>query len=263
MSRGAYMFGTALLRWQFPDLDPRAAADAAVRHPEPEDEPPPAAPAANGDVAVADGGDDRDATVDHEAVAAAEIARGYAAGFAQGQVEGSDKGYAEGFAKGTLAAQEALAEETRRLAELAKRLTAPMPAVERIIEDALVGLALELARSVIGGEVARSRESLVGLIREALAAAPIKVDGISIALNPADLALIRSLAPDVEAGGTALVEDGTVETGGCLIIVDERHRPVKDRRWHPRASEGAPHIDLSLAARWRSAMLALFDGESA
>jgi hypothetical protein len=36
---------------------------------------------------------------------------------------------------------------------------------------------------------------------------------------------------------------------------------VKDRRWRPRNGEAGPHIDLSLAARWRSVMLALFDGE--
>lgn len=262
MIRGADAPGPALLPWQFPDLDPRAAAPvedelAVVVTPAPQTEAPTTAtddrPAAEVDAA--------DPSPDLQA-ASAEIARGYAEGFARGLDEGADKGYADGFAKGVFAAKETLADEARRLASIAERVAAPMPAVERIIEDAVVALALELARAVIRGEIAQTRESLVRLIREALALAPIRADGLRIALNPADLALVHSLAPDIEAGGAALVGDDSIEIGGCLILIDEDDRPVKDRRWHRRsAAEGAAHIDLSLSARWRGAMLALFDGE--
>jgi flagellar assembly protein FliH len=258
MIRRAGSHGSALLRWQFPDLDPRTDTGASVLV-EPLPEP------------LVEGGRDRiavpaepapDASPDGEALAA-ELNRGYAEGLERGLTEGGEKGYADGFAKGMLGARQSLAKEAQRLAAIAERLAAPVPAVERSIEDAVIALALELARSVIGGEVARSRESLVCLIREALATAPIQVDGLRITLNPADLELVRSLAPDIEMGGAALVGDASVEEGGCLLIVDESDRPIKDRRWYKRAVEGTPHIDLSLAARWRRAMLALFDGEGA
>jgi flagellar assembly protein FliH len=257
MMRSAALSGPALSRWQFPDLDPRVAECPLVPA-EAESDPP----TIGRDTAGAPASPPRDLQAEREALAAA-TAQGYAEGYARGSAEGSDKGYADGFARGELAGRQVLAEEARRLTAIGERLAAPMSSVERVIEDALVGLALELARMVIGGEIARSRDSLVGLIREALARAPLRMAGLRIALHPADLDLVRTLAPEIEAGGGRLIADKGIEEGGCLILVDDNDGRIKDRRWHPRPAEGAPHIDLSLAARWRSAMLALFDGESA
>jgi flagellar assembly protein FliH len=247
-------FGMALRRWHFPELDPQEAAEAAM--PLGEEAAPPAEPEVAGNGAAADPEQDREWR-------AAELRRGYAEGIERGLAEGRENGYAAGVAAGEEAARQSLAGEARRIAGVAERLAAPIAAVERIVEDALVGLALELARCVVGSEIARSPASLVHLIREALAQAPVRLSGLRIVLNAADLDLVRALAPDVESGGAALVGDPEMEPGGCLIAVEEGDGPVKDRRWRPRAGEASPHIDLSLAARWRTAMLALFDGEAA
>jgi len=248
-------FGPALRRWHFPELDPPVTADGGGEVLESEAQLPPAA-----DQAAAGGDDPTDPQPNPERVAA-EIAAGYAEALQRGLAEGRENGYAEGFAAGRQEGQQLLAEEARRMATIGLRLTAPIAAVERTIEDALVGLALELARCVIGSEIARSPESLVHLIREALAQAPVPLSGLRIALNPTDVELVRALAPDIEGGGATLFSDGEIEVGGCLIAVEEGDGPVKDRRWRPRNGEAGPHIDLSLAARWRTAMLALFDGE--
>jgi flagellar assembly protein FliH len=248
-------FGPALRRWRFPDLDPQVEADDIAA--------PIAAPAA-ADPGGADAADLAAAEVredERQRMAAAEMARGYAEGLARGLADGRQQGHAEGFAAGEAAARQSLAEEARRVAALAECLGAPIPAVERAVEDALIGLALELSRFVIGSEITRSRDSLARLIREALAKAPVRIDGLRIALNPMDLDLLRALAPDIEGGGALLVGDQAIEPGGCLIVVEEGDGPVKDRRWQPRGPDTSPQIDLSLAARWRGAMLALFEGE--
>lgn len=258
MNGAAIPFGPALLRWRFPDLEPKADASEMALAIAPE--APPAA-VDHDEADVAEPGAAEDQAEERQRAAAAEAARGYAEGFARGIAEGRQQGHAEGFAAGEAAARQSLGEEARHVAALVECLAAPMPTVERAVEDALIGLALELARFVIGSEIARSRDSLVRLIREALAKAPVRVDGLQIALNPDDLALVRALAPELESGGAVLVGDPAVETGGCLIFVEEGDGPVKDRRWQPRPPGTTPQIDLSLAARWRSAMLALFEGE--
>ena len=260
MIGAANRLGPALPRWRFPELDPRidtvemAAPIATEAAPAPADH----GEAEAGDLAAAE-----DRAEEQQRAAAAEMARGYDEGFARGLADGRQQGHAEGFAAGEAAARQSQSDQAHRIATLVERLTAPMPAVERVIEEALIGLALELARFVIGGEIARSHESLVRLIREALGKAPMRLDGLRIALNPADLELVCGLAPDIEAGGGALVADPAIEAGGCLIVIEEGDVPVKDRRWQPRPPDNYPQIDLSLAARWRSAMLALFDGEGA
>jgi flagellar assembly protein FliH len=256
MNGTAARFGPALRRWRFPDLEPKPDAGEMTA---PIATEAPLATHAAAEVAAPSAADDWAEERQH--AAAAEMARGYDAGLARGIADGRQQGHAEGFASGETAGRQSLAAEARRIATLVECLAAPMPTVERAVEDALIGLALELARFVIGGEITRSRDSLVRVIREALATAPVRVDGLRIALNPADLALVRSLAPEVESGGAVLVGDQAVETGGCLILVEEGDGPVKDRRWQPRPPSTVPQIDLSLAARWRSAMLALFEGE--
>jgi flagellar assembly protein FliH len=115
---------------------------------------------------------------------------------------------------------------------------------------------------VIGAEVSRSHAYLVRLIREAVARVPIEMGAPKILLNPADLDLVRGLAPDIDSSRSALVADESVEPGGCLVIADGDEAPVVDRRWHPRAGEGMSQVDLTLASRWRSVILSLFDGES-
>jgi flagellar assembly protein FliH len=195
------------------------------------------------------------------AAVAAELAKGYAEGLRRGLAEGRDTGYAEGLAAGAKAAEEPLAAQARRLAAIASRLAAPIPALDRTVEEAIAALALEVARCVIGSEVVQSREYLVRLIREAVAKVPVEMGALQIVLHPADLEVVRGLAPDIESGGAVLVADPAIEEGGCLVVADGDGRPVRDRRWRPRAGEGVSQVDLSLAARWRGVMLALFDGE--
>jgi len=190
-----------------------------------------------------------------------EIAKGYSEGWQRGLAEGREKGYAEGLDEGTKAAEQALALQAERLAAIIARLGAPLPALERPVEEAIAALALEVARCVIGSETSRSREYLVRLIREAVAKVPIEMGALKVVLNPVDLELVRALAPEIENDSAALVGDDAVEPGDCLVVADGQGAPIKDMRWRPRAGEGMSQVDLSLATRWRAVMLALFEGE--
>lgn len=260
MIRRMDLAGSLLARWQFPDLDGTARRSA----------PPPlprtgetgiSDETGGGTAALPPGGAD-DRAADDPPLAdlvAAELLKGHAEGMERGLAEGRATGYAEGFAAGAQAAQAAQAETAHRLAALIGSLSAPIPAVDRAVEEAIVSLALEIARVVIGGEIGRSREFLVRLIRAALAKVPIEMGTLEVALNPADLDLVRALAPEIEEGGAALIADAAIEAGGVLVV---GHTEPRDARWHPHAREGLSQVDLSLAGRWRNVMLTLFDGEA-
>ena len=271
MSERSAMRGCALPRWQIPDLDGAAEPGIATAPPRMngagivEAEARVNGAAAPNGAAVPDDSAAPNGAAEQPPPAsdiiAEEIARGRAEGIARGLLEGREEGYAEGLAAGTKAAEEALAAQAQRLAAIAEWLGGPIPALERAVEEAVAALALEIARCVIGDEVARSRDYLVRLIREAIAKVPIEMGALQLVLNPADVELVRALAPDIESGGAVLVGDASVEAGGCLVVADGDGKPVKDRRWRPRAGEGVSQVDLTLAARWRGVMLALFDGE--
>jgi flagellar assembly protein FliH len=246
MTRRLNLATQAMLPWEIPELDAALAGDSSA--------------ASLADKKI------RPATA--KAVEAARIEieeqrrKGHAEGMERGMAEGQKKGYAAGVEQGQRVTQQRLAEQMRRLDAAIKKLGEPIRALERPVEDAVIALGLEVARRVIGGEVARSREYLVRLIREALAKVPIEMGAPKVVLNPADVALVRELAPDIESGEVALVGDESIEAGGCLVVADVAgNAPVKDKRWHPRGREGASQIDLTLAARWRAVMLTLFESE--
>ena len=240
--------GASVSPFSFPPLKEAAAAKTnGVAAPVLTEPPAPAA-------------DDRDAEAS-AAEAAAEIASGYADGLQQGLEEGRRQGYDAGFAEGATAAEEGVAELARRLAALVARLGGPLAALDGPVEEAVAALALEVARCVIGDEVKRSHAFLVSLIREAIAKVPLEMGTPRVMLNPADLDLVRNLAPEIETHAATLVADETVELGGCIVVADGEDKPIKDRRWNPRAAEGVSQVDLTLPSRWRAVMLTLFDGE--
>jgi flagellar assembly protein FliH len=206
----------------------------------------------------------QDPANDTEAAAAAiaaEFAKARAEGLQSGLEEGRKEGWAAGFVEGKQAGEASLAEGARRLTAIVARLGAPLIALEPPVEEAIVALALEVARCVIGEEIKRSREFLVRLVREAVAKVPLEMGAPRVLVNPADLDLIRSLLPEFELGSAVVIGDETIEAGGCLVIADGEDRPIKDRRWNPRAAEGVSQVNLTLSSRWRAVMLTLFDGE--
>jgi flagellar assembly protein FliH len=248
MSRRLDMASVALLPWQVPDLD--GGKPAAHSSP-----PPTAAASAKPPIAAPE--------PRPETASLARLAEGHATGLERGLAEGREKGYAAGLEQGQRVAQQRLAEQARRLDAAIKTLGQPIRALERPVEDAVVALGLEVARRVIGGEIARSRDYLVRLIREAMAKVPIDMGAPKIILHPDDEALVRAISPDIESGGVTLVGDDSIEAGGCLVVADiAGNAPLRDKRWHPRGRDGASQVDLTLAARWRSVMLTLFDSEA-
>lgn len=244
--------GTPFL-WQIPELDGAAEPDAA------------SAPSV-GSIAidVCPIAEQGAASLDEPSVSAlveVQIATGYDEGWQRGLAEGKEQGYAEGIDAGSKAAEAALAAQALRLAAIVARLEAPVSALERPVEEAVVALALEVARCVIGSETSRSREYLVRLIREAIAKVPIEMGSLKVVLNSADLEVIRALAPEIENGSAALVGDDAIAPGDCLVLTDGQALPMKDMRWRARSGEGMSQVDLSLATRWRAVMLALFEEE--
>ena len=243
--------GASVLPFQFPSLnDPEPPEEAPL--------PPPTPPNAEADVEI----DTAAAEVEQDATLLAdELAKAREAGLRRGFEEGREQGYAAGFAEGIKAGEAKMTDAAERLAAIVGKLGSPIAVLEQPVEEAVAALALEVARCVIGDEVKRSRTFLIRLVREAIAKVPLEMGSPRVLLNPADLELVRGLAPDIEADSAALVADETIEAGGALVVADGEERQIKDRRWNPRTAEGVSQVNLTLSSRWREVMLALFDGE--
>jgi flagellar assembly protein FliH len=190
-----------------------------------------------------------------------ELVRAREEGLQRGLEEGREQGYAAGFAEGAKAGEAKMMEAVKRMAAIIGKLGMPVAALEQPVEEAIIALALEVARCVIGDSVKHSHEFLVRLVREAIAKVPLEMGAPRVLLNPVDLDLIERLVPEVDDGHAALVGDETIEPGGALIVADGEERQIKDRRWNPRTADGVSEVNLTLSSRWRAVMLTLFDGE--
>jgi flagellar assembly protein FliH len=262
MSSRLNLAEASVLPFQFPPLKGGEAAKPNVAVPA-LDVPSPDGIDAPAAVASEENGPEG-GVADSENVAAAisaERAQARAEGLQCGLEEGREQGYAAGFAEGKRAGETSLVEEMRRLEAIVAELGRPLTALEQPVEEAIVALALEVARCVVGDEVRRSHEFLARLVREAIAKVPLEMGVPRVLLNPADLELIRKLVPEIEPASATLLADETIDAGGCLVIADGEGQPLRDRRWNPRAADGVSQVDLTLSARWRAVMLALFDGE--
>ncbi len=99
--------------------------------------------------------------------------------------------------------------------------------------DALLDLALEIARQVVRREVVVARDALLPALHEAVTLVIDQHAHPRVHLNPADLELIRpELDSDAMLKGCRFVPDAAVANGGCRV----------------ETAQG--DIDATLATRW-------------
>jgi flagellar assembly protein FliH len=137
---------------------------------------------------------------------------------------GYDIGYEEGSARGRLEASE--------LHQLLTQFDETLGKLDESIGAEILALSLELARLVVRDQIVRKPESLIPVIREALAQLPQQHGTVHV--NSADAALVKLyLNEHYTHVGHRVVEDDSLERGDCRIDV------------------GGTQLDATVATRWR------------
>ena len=183
--------------------------------------------------ALAEARAEEEAEQQQEAVAVVDAtARGYAEGLAQGR----KVGHAEGHAAGLVQVQA----EARQLAALGASAQQVLEALQGGVSERVVDLALAIARQVVREELAIRPESVVAVVREALAQSASPNAGLQLVLHPADAAIVRErMAEEITRGNWSVLGDESMERGGCRI--------------HSAGGD----IDASIAVRWKHVLAAL------
>jgi len=214
------MRGESWQRWQMDSLDPRDALRKVLEAQLPVEPPPPP-------------------TIDFEALEAMRDGarkEGYAQGYNQGQTQGYGDGHREGYARGLESARN----EAARLQQLATNFRDALGRVDNDISDALIGLALDVARQLVRKTMELDPAALLPAARELLAAEPPLSGAPCLLLNPEDVTLVEThLRGELDAAGWTLRADPTVARGGCI------------------ASAASGELDASLSTRWERVIKAL------
>lgn len=180
----------------------------------------------------------RSALVAAPAFSENETARLREAARQEGYQAGFDSGRADGFDAG----RDAAATEGRQVAVQLARAVSSFEAganeLEHAVADELLALALEIARKVIHQAIVVQPQTILGVVREALAQLPLQ--HAMIHLNTEDAALVRGHAGEQLAhAGHRVLEDPQLARGDVVI------------------EAGGTHLDARLATRWQRVIATL------
>lgn len=158
------------------------------------------------------------------------VAEGRARGYEEGLEAGRQAGHAEGLAEG----RKQGADEAARLRALADATAASLAALEEKTGQALLTLALDIARQVVRTTVAEQPETLLTAVREVLHMHPSAGAPLRLWLHPLDIEIVRlHLADELKSGPWRVLADESITRGGC------------------RAETSFGEIDATLQTRWR------------
>jgi flagellar assembly protein FliH len=168
------------------------------------------------------------ARMQHEARQAA-AAEGQREGWARGHAHGLTEGHTAGLAAG-LAAASAHAEHLR---VLVSALPDALRRADSEIADALLALALDIARQVVHRSLRAEPERLLAVVQDLLHAEPVLQGGPRLMLHPGDVALVRNgLGRELDNAGWQLCADDTLSRGGCRVLAGNGERDATvESRW--------------------------------
>lgn len=171
---------------------------------------------------------------EEELAAIREQARqqGYDAGFKAGHEDGAAQALDE---------QRAITEQTLApVRDIAGNFSAALREADQAISNEVLELALHLARGMLKTALRVKPELILPIVREAIEYLPVLQQPALLILNPEDAAVVRaSIAEELDKGGWRVIDDPTVERGGC------------------RVDTASNQIDATVASRWQRLSLAL------
>ncbi|MCE3263762.1 MAG: flagellar assembly protein FliH [Pseudoduganella sp.] len=171
---------------------------------------------------------------DEELAAIREEARqqGYDAGFKAGHEEGMAQALDE-----QRAATEQVLAPVRAIAD---NFSAALREADQVISNEVLELALHLAKGMLKTALRVKPELILPIVREAIEYLPVLQQPALLILHPDDAAVVReSIAEELDKGGWRVIDDPTIERGGCKV------------------DTASNQIDATVHARWQRLSLAL------
>jgi flagellar assembly protein FliH len=151
-----------------------------------------------------------------------------------------ERGREQGALEATRAAQQVRAGHLERVGQVVAGLQAGLDELVSRGADALLDLALEVARQVLRRELALQRDAVLPVVREAISLIADHAAHPRVHLSPQDFALVSAeLEADAGYRGCRFVADPGVQPGGCRIETPQGE------------------IDATLETRWRRVIATL------
>lgn len=140
------------------------------------------------------------------------------AGYEAGLNEGRSQGHKEGHEAGLAAVQNEFNTIWQPVEKVATAFSQEVSLFEKDLGEQLLKVAFSLAEKLAAAQIKLDRNTIRGVLAEAMAEWPDEVARARVRVNPADLAVVRALLEtDVPQTVWQWVEDPAIERGGCII----------------------------------------------
>ena len=151
-----------------------------------------------------------------------------------------ERGQQFGYAAGEQAAMQVKAQHAREMAKVLDELRGRFAELESDGAEAVLNLALSIARQVIRREIALDAAVVLPPLREAVAAVIDQQSHPRVHMNPQDLARLRNdLEADGMFKGCRLIPDAGIGRGGC------------------RVETAQSEVDATVESRWQRVLAAV------
>lgn len=152
--------------------------------------------------------------------------QGFTAGFDEGKQQGQEKGFQDGFEQGQ---QEGLAQGQHQIDErvaqweaLMERMAKPLHELDEQVEQQLVWMSMQLAKSILKTEPHIAPDLLLTALNDGIKLLPSAETGVSIELNPDDLAMVQEAYSEeaCENRGWRLMPNPAMNRGDLSMVSD-------------------------------------------
>lgn len=123
---------------------------------------------------------------------------GYADGMTQGEVAGHAEGLDNGRDEGLALGREWIEVRAQKWQDLLDKLAHPLAQVDKMVEQQLVWMSMQLAKALIKTDVHLAPDLILNSLKEGLKQLPVAEEGVSIELHPDDLDMIKEIYGEAE-----------------------------------------------------------------
>jgi len=127
-------------------------------------------------------------------------------------------GYEDGLKQG----QQVLNEYKQTFESVFSSLDNALKEIDQDVIQAITQLAISISKQIIRRELQINSEQVVSVVKESIKLLPLEKSRLIIHLNPSDISVVQKVFnQDDIVHSYSLVEDPTVQRGGCKLATDE------------------------------------------
>jgi len=127
-----------------------------------------------------------------------------------------------GYEDGLRQAQETLTEYKKTLETIFSSFDNALKSIDQDVIEAITQLSLSISKQIIRRELQINSEQVVSMIKEAITLLPLDKSRLILHLNPNDVSIVKKVFnQDDVVNSYALVEDPSIQRGGCKLATDD------------------------------------------